>query len=53
MKTQLDTFVIRSSRKQEMIDITPDVTEFVRDAGIRNGFISLKFLIRPMFDQGR
>ena len=41
MKTQLDTFVIRSSRKQEMIDITPDVIEFVRDAGIRNGFIGV------------
>ena len=41
MKTQLDTFAIRSSQKQEMIDITPDVTEFVRDAGIRNGFIGV------------
>ena len=38
MKTQLDTFVVRSSQRQEMIDITPDVIDSARDAGIRNGF---------------
>src|SRR5688572_20135883 len=41
MKTQLDTFVVRSSQKQEMIDITPEVIEATRDAGIRNGFVGI------------
>ena len=41
MKTQLDTVVVRSSRKQEMIDITPDVIESARDAGIRSGFVGV------------
>ena len=41
MKTQLDTFVVRSSQKQEMIDITADVIEATREAGIRNGFIGI------------
>jgi secondary thiamine-phosphate synthase enzyme len=41
LKTQLDTFVVRSSQKQEMIDITPDVIEATREAGIRNGFVGV------------
>jgi len=41
MNTRLDTFVVRSSRKQEMIDITPAVIESARDAGIRNGFVGV------------
>ena len=41
MKTQLDTFVVRSSQKQEMIDITPDMIKAARDAGIRDGFIGV------------
>ena len=41
LKTQLDTFVVRSSQKQELINITPDVIDFVREAGIRNGFIGV------------
>ena len=41
MKTQLDTFVVRSSQKQEMIDITPEVIEATREAGIRNGFVGV------------
>ena len=41
MKTQLDTFVVRSSQKQEMIDITSDVIEATREAGIRNGFVGI------------
>ena len=41
MKTQLDTFVVRSSQKQELIDITADVIEATREAGIRNGFIGI------------
>ena len=41
MKTQLDTFVVCSSQKQQMIDITPAVIEFARDAGVRNGFVGV------------
>jgi len=41
MKAQLETFLVRSSQKQEMIDITPDVIDSVRDAGIRNGFVGV------------
>ena len=41
MKTQLDTFVVRSSQKQEMIDITPDIIDATRESGIRNGFIGI------------
>ena len=41
MKTQLDTFVVRSSQKQEMIDITSDVIEATREAGVRNGFVGI------------
>ena len=41
MKTQLDTFVVRSSQKQEMIDITAEVIEATREAGIRNGFVGV------------
>ena len=41
MKTQLNTFVVRSSQKQEMINITSDVIDFARGAGIRNGFIGI------------
>jgi secondary thiamine-phosphate synthase enzyme len=41
LKTQLDTFVVRSSQKQEMIDITPEVIEATREAGIRNGFVGV------------
>jgi secondary thiamine-phosphate synthase enzyme len=41
MKTQLDTFVVCSSQKQEMIDITPDVIESTCAAGIRNGFVGV------------
>ena len=41
MKTQLDTFVVRTSRKQEMIDITPDLADATREAGIRNGFVGV------------
>jgi secondary thiamine-phosphate synthase enzyme len=41
LKTQLDTFVVRSSQKQEMIDITPDVVDATRDSGIRNGFVGI------------
>jgi secondary thiamine-phosphate synthase enzyme len=41
LKTQLDTFVVRSSQKQEMIDITPDVIDATRGSGIRNGFIGI------------
>jgi len=41
LKTQLDTFVVRSSQKQEMIDITPDVIDATRESGIRNGFIGI------------
>ena len=41
MKTQLDTFVIRSSQKQEMINITADVIGAAREAGIRNGFLGV------------
>lgn len=41
MKTQLDTFVVRSSQKQVMIDITPDVIDAARDAGIANGFVGV------------
>ena len=41
MKTQLDTFVVRSSQKQEMIDITSDVIHAASEAGIRNGFVGI------------
>ena len=41
MKTQLDTFIIRSSQKQELIDITAEVLEATREAGIRNGFVGI------------
>ena len=41
MKTQLDTFVVHSCQKQEMIDITSDVIEAAREAGIRNGFVGV------------
>lgn len=41
MKTQLDTCVVRSSQKQEMIDITSGVIDAARDAGIRNGFVGV------------
>jgi secondary thiamine-phosphate synthase enzyme len=41
MKTQLETFLVRSSQKQEMIDITSDVIDSARDAGIRNGFVGV------------
>jgi secondary thiamine-phosphate synthase enzyme len=41
LKTQLDAFVVRSAQKQEMIDITADVIEATREAGIRNGFIGI------------
>ena len=41
MKTQLDTFVVRSSEKQEMIDITSEVIGATREAGIRNGFVGV------------
>ncbi len=41
MKTQLDTCVVRSAQKQEMIDITSDVIDAARDAGIRNGFVGV------------
>jgi secondary thiamine-phosphate synthase enzyme len=41
MKTQLDTLVVHSSQKQEMIEITPYVIDSARDAGIRNGFVGV------------
>jgi secondary thiamine-phosphate synthase enzyme len=41
LKTQLDTFVVRTSQKQELIDITPDVIEATRESGIRNGFVGI------------
>jgi secondary thiamine-phosphate synthase enzyme len=41
MKTQLDTFVVRSSHKQEMVDVTADVIGFTREAGIQNGFVGV------------
>ena len=41
MKTQLDTFVVRSSQKQEMIDITSEVIDATRESGIRNGFVGI------------
>jgi len=41
LKTQLDTFVVRSSQKLEMIDITPEVIEATREAGIRDGFVGV------------
>ena len=41
MKTHLDTFVVFSSQKQEMINITPDLINFVQRAGIQNGFIGV------------
>jgi secondary thiamine-phosphate synthase enzyme len=41
MKTQLDTLVVHSSQKQEMIEITPRVIDLVREAGIQNGFIGV------------
>jgi secondary thiamine-phosphate synthase enzyme len=41
MKTQLDTLVIRSSQKQEMINITSDVIHSACEAGIRNGFVGV------------
>ena len=41
MKTQLDTFVVRSTQKQEMIDITPDVVDATSESGIRNGFVGI------------
>jgi secondary thiamine-phosphate synthase enzyme len=41
MKTQLDTFVVRTSQKQEMIDITPGLASAAREAGIRNGFVGV------------
>ena len=41
MKTQLDSFVVRSSHKQEMIDITPEVIDATRDAGLQNGLVGI------------
>jgi secondary thiamine-phosphate synthase enzyme len=41
LKTQLDKFVVRTSQKQEMIDITSDVIEATRESGIRNGFVGI------------
>jgi secondary thiamine-phosphate synthase enzyme len=41
MNTQLDTFVVRSSQKQELIDITLDVIDAARNAGIGNGFVGV------------
>jgi secondary thiamine-phosphate synthase enzyme len=41
LKTQLDTFIVRTSQKQEMIDITPDVIDATRESGIRNGFVGI------------
>jgi secondary thiamine-phosphate synthase enzyme len=41
MNTQLGTFVVRSSQKQELIDITSDVIDAARNAGIGNGFVGV------------
>ncbi len=41
MKTQLDTFVVRSMQKQEMIDITRDVIHAASEADICNGFMGI------------
>jgi secondary thiamine-phosphate synthase enzyme len=41
VKTQLDTFIVRTSQKQEMIDITPEVIDATRESGIRNGFVGI------------
>jgi len=41
MKTKLDTLALKTTEKQQMINITSQVKEVVLDSGIRNGFIGL------------
>ncbi|MBI4471149.1 MAG: YjbQ family protein [Acidobacteria bacterium] len=41
MTSQLETLCIRSSGKQEMIDITPQLAESLKSSGIQNGFLGV------------
>ena len=41
MKTRLETFSVRSSDKQEMIDLTSRLAELVKSSEIQNGFLGI------------
>jgi secondary thiamine-phosphate synthase enzyme len=41
MKTKLETLALKTTEKQQLINITSRVKEAVMDSGIRNGFIGL------------
>jgi secondary thiamine-phosphate synthase enzyme len=41
MKTRLDTLALKTTEKQQLINITDHVREAVMDSGIKNGFIGL------------
>jgi len=41
MTSQLETLCIRSSGKQEMIDITPRLAESLKSSGLQNGFLGV------------
>ena len=41
MKTQLETLALKTEQKQQLIDITSNVKEFVHNSEIRNGFLGL------------
>jgi len=41
MKTKLETLALKTTEKQQLINITSHVKEAVLDSGIKNGFIGL------------
>jgi secondary thiamine-phosphate synthase enzyme len=41
MKTKLETLALKTTEKQQLINITSRVKEAVLDSGIKNGFIGL------------
>jgi secondary thiamine-phosphate synthase enzyme len=41
MKAKLQTLALKTTEKQQLINITPRVKKVVMDSGIRNGFIGL------------
>jgi secondary thiamine-phosphate synthase enzyme len=41
MKTKLETLALKTTQKQQLINITSRVKEAVTDSGIKNGFVGL------------
>ena len=41
MKTKLETLALKTTQKQQLINITSQVKEVVTDSGIKNGFVGL------------